>query len=84
MIQWNEEEAKPKVASEEWWFQPPIDGSRDFMELRPEEQLPGEILLSRKGGAAEEALGARRAPASPSLWGWDRPVWAHHSCPLGK
>uniref|UniRef100_A0A8U8C3E6 Uncharacterized protein n=1 Tax=Geospiza parvula TaxID=87175 RepID=A0A8U8C3E6_GEOPR len=59
MIQWNEEEeTKPKVASEEWWFQAPIDGLRDSVELRPEEQLPGDFLLSRRGGAAEEALGA--------------------------
>lgn len=84
MIQWNEEEeTKPKVASEEWWFQAPVDGSRDSVELRPEEQLPGEILLSRRGGAAEEALGAGRARASPSLWGWDRPVWAQHSQAVG-
>lgn len=49
------------------WFQIPVDGSRDSVELRPEEQLPGEVLLSRKGGAAEEALGAHRALGSPSL-----------------
>lgn len=68
MIQWNEqEETKPKVASEEWWFQTPMDGPRDSVELRPEEQLPGEILLNRKGGAAEEALGVHRALGSPSL-----------------
>lgn len=67
MIQWNEEEeAKPK-ASEERWFQIPIDGLRDPMELRPEEQLPGKVLLSRKGGTAEETLGAHRALGSPSL-----------------
>lgn len=68
MIQWNEEEeTKPKVASEEWWFQTPMDDPRDSVELRPEEQLPGEVLLSRKGGAAEEALRAHRALGSPSL-----------------